>query len=110
MLGDGIFVQENAAWKSSRHLLRPQFSHQTYESLEVFREPVKDLLDILDTSETIDLQPLFFRLTLDATTAYLFGESTRTLRGGEHEKNDFALAFDTAQEYIVKRFRLLDLY
>lgn len=110
MFGDGIFVQEDTAWRFSRDLLRPQFSHHAYENLEVFREEVDDLLDLLVTGDTIDLRPLFFRLTLDTTTAYLFGESTRTLKGGQYEKDDFASAFDTAQEYIVKRFRLLDLY
>lgn len=112
LLGDGIFTQEGAAWKHSRELLRPQFAHKQYDDLEIFNEPIDDLIEIISQAEgTFDLQPLFFRLTLDVTTAFLFGESTRSLRtpvsAGEQT---FASSFSTAQEYVAKRFRLLSLY
>ncbi|EXJ96107.1 hypothetical protein A1O1_01233 [Capronia coronata CBS 617.96] len=112
MFGDGIFTQEGAAWKHSRDLLRPQFVHKQYEDLTVFREAVDDLLDAIPHSEgVVDLQPLFFRLTLDTTTAFLFGESVRSLRAPDKVgEQTFADAFNIAQEYVAKRFRLLDLY
>ena len=63
------------------------------------------------TGEQIDLQPLFFRFTLDTTSSFLFGESTYTLKEGQSVTGlEFARSFDTAQDYVVKRFRLLDLY
>jgi cytochrome P450 len=48
---------------------------------------------------TLDLQPLFFRMTLDITTKFLFGESARSLtaRPGSNERN-FADAFDVVQQ------------
>ncbi|OAL42680.1 cytochrome P450 alkane hydroxylase [Pyrenochaeta sp. DS3sAY3a] len=102
MFGDGIFTQEGAAWKHSRDMLRPQLQHKQYENLEVFR-PASD--------GTIDLQTLFFRLTLDTTTAFLFGESVRSLITPEAiEENTFANAFNTAQQWVTKRFRLLGFY
>lgn len=112
MFGDGIFTQEGDAWKHSREILKPQLFHRTYEDLQIFKEPVADLLNALpQKGGIVDLQPLFFRFTLDVTSAFLFGESTHTLRSpvvaGE---NTFASAFDTAQKYVVERFRLLDLY
>ncbi|PLB46480.1 cytochrome P450 alkane hydroxylase [Aspergillus steynii IBT 23096] len=112
MFGDGIFTQEGEAWKHSREILKPQLFYRTYENLEVFKQPVEDLLNAIpQKGGVVDLQPLFFRLTLDVTSAFLFGESTYTLRSpvvaGE---NTFASAFDTAQKYVVERFRLLDLY
>lgn len=112
MFGDGIFTQEGAPWKHSRELLRPQFLHKQYEDLELCREAVDDLLDIISKQNgIIDLQPLFFRLTLDVTTAFLFGESVRSLKAPESAgEQTFAQAFNTAQGYIAKRFRLLDLY
>jgi len=112
MFGDGIFTQEGAPWKHSRELLRPQFVHKQYEDLEVFREPVQDLIDILSTTDgVVDLQPLFFRLTLDVTTAFLFGESVQSLKAPDSTgEQTFAEAFNTAQSYVAKRFRLLDLY
>ena len=59
----------------------------------------------------IDLQPLFFRLILDITTVFLFRESVRSLKFPESTKEQtFAKAFNIAQEYIVKRYRLLELY
>ncbi|KAL9111302.1 MAG: hypothetical protein Q9227_004179 [Pyrenula ochraceoflavens] len=113
LLGDGIFTQEGSPWKHSRELLRPQFMHKQYENLEVFKESVDDLIGVIsaDASRTVDLQPLFFRLTLDVTTSFLFGESTRCLRDRDaEEESNFASSFNLAQEYIAKRFRLLDLY
>lgn len=112
MFGDGIFTQEGPEWKHSREILRPQLHHKQYESLEVFKEAVDDLIDCVEKAGgIIDLQPLFFRLTLDTTTAFLFGESARSLRTPEAVgERTFASAFNTAQHYVTKRFRLLDLY
>jgi len=112
MFGDGIFTQEGEAWKHSRLMLRPQLAHRQYEDLKLFDEPMNDLLDSLPQSGgVVDLQPLFFRFTLDVTTAFLFGESIRSLKSdpGSPEQN-FAAAFDLAQSYVIQRFRLLDLY
>jgi cytochrome P450 len=112
MFGDGIFTQEGEAWKHSRLMLRPQLTHRQYEDLKLFDGPMNDLLDSLPQSGgVIDLQPLFFRFTLDVTTAFLFGESVRSLKSapGSPEQS-FAAAFDLAQSYVIQRFRLLDLY
>ena len=112
MFGDGIFTQEGSAWKHSRELLRPQFQFKQYDNLEIFRESVDDLINILPTvGGIVDLQPLFFRLTLDTTTAFLFGESVRSLASpaGAGEET-FAAAFNTAQKFIADRYRLADLY
>lgn len=78
----------------------------------MFRDAVDDLLEAIEQSKGIvDLQPLFFRLTLDTTTAFHFGESVRSLRAPDSAgEQTFADAFNTAQEYVAKRFRLLDLY
>lgn len=112
LLGDGIFTQDGPNWKHSRELLRPQFSHRQYQDLEVFREHVDNLIGKLPASGGIvDLQPLFFRLTLDTTTAFLFGESVYSQdQLSEANETTFGDAFNTAQEYIAKRFRLQDLY
>ena len=93
-------------------MLRPQFSRQQYQDLEIFREHVDNIITHLPSDgESIDLQQLFFRFTLDTTSAFLFGESTYTLRENQSTLGtDFARNFDTAQDYVVKRFRLLDLY
>lgn len=118
MFGDGIFTQEGPAWKHSREMLRPQFQHSQYDDMTIFEEAVEDLFTALEGEiekggGVVDLQPLFFKLTLDTTTAFLFGESVKSLsllepeEDGEH---NFAQAFNTAQIYIQQRFRLGDLY
>ena len=113
MFGDGIFTQEGAAWKHSRELLRPQLQYKQYENLQIFKQSADDLLDAIasQTGGTINLQPLFFRFTLDVTTEFLFGESVKSLKApGTTGESGFAQAFNLAQEYVVKRFRLLDFY
>jgi cytochrome P450 len=112
MFGDGIFTQEGAAWKRSRDMIRPQLIHKQYEDLEVFREPTNNLIEIVQESGgVVDLQELFFRMTLDVTSAFLFGESVQSLKAPESAGElTFADAFNTAQSYIIQRYRLLDLY
>lgn len=112
MFGDGIFTQEGPAWKHSRELLRPQLAYRQYEDLTLFHEPMDDLLNALPAAGgVVDLQPLFFRFTLDITTAFLFGESIHSLKSpSSDQENSFARSFDLAQKYVVNRFRLLDLY
>ena len=81
LLGDGIFTQEGASWKHSRDLLRPQFAKQQYRDMDIFRPHVDNLLDHIRANEgEIDLQPLFFNLTLDTTTELLFGKSVDSLK------------------------------
>ena len=59
----------------------------------------------------VDLQPLFFRLTLDISTDFLFGESVKSLEAPESaSEQTFGDAFNIAQAYGSKRFRLPDLY
>jgi cytochrome P450 len=115
MFGDGIFTQEGQAWKHSRQILRPQFQYKQYEDLAVFDDAVDDLLKAItsgiDDNGVIDLQPLFFRFTLDTTTAFLFGESVKSLREPSSAgEESFGEAFNIAQDFIAKRFRLMELY
>ena len=93
-------------------MLRPQSSQQQYQDLSIFREHVDSLIARLpENGEIVDLQSLFFCFTLDTTCEFLFREPTYTLRESQSvDSLMFAKAFDTAQDFVVKRFRLLDLY
>lgn len=109
LLGKGIFTQEGTEWKHSREMLRKQFSRTGYQDLEQFREHVDNLITCLPTSGIVDLQPLFFRLTLDTTTAMLLGQSVQSLRAEidqDIENKIFADSFNFAQEGLAKRFRI----
>jgi cytochrome P450 len=93
-------------------MLRPQFSRQQYQDLDILREHVENLISCINENDPcVDLQPLFFRLTLDTTTAFLFGESTYSLKANQAgEDIKFAESFDIAQDYVVQRYRYSDLY
>ena len=114
LLGHGIFTQNGAEWKESRDLLRPIFNHQRTEYFSYIKEAVGNLLAriIEPTKEGfVDLQPLFFLLTLDVTTAAVLGESTNSLQDqGGKIGLAFANAFDTGQHYLAVRGRLGDFY
>ena len=112
LLGDGIFTQEGAAWRHSRELLRAPLQHKHYEDLDVFKQSVDDLIDVLSSqSGAVDLQPLFFRLTFDVSTEFLFGESMKSLKAPESASEQTSGdAFNTAQSFVAKRFRVPDLY
>ncbi|KAB8206632.1 cytochrome P450 [Aspergillus parasiticus] len=111
-LGEGIFTQDGDAWKRSRELLRPQLSRQKNRNLEIFRAHIENLLRQIPTDGTeVGLQPLFFRLTLETTTEFLFGKSINSMKPGQFSKGEkFARDFDNVQSYVLRQFRLLDLY
>ena len=90
-------------------MLRKQFVRTQYQNLNQFREHVDNLIEHLPVKGVVDLQPLFFGLTLDTTTALLFGKSINSLRSdkaNDTENMAFAESFNVAQEGLAKRFRI----
>lgn len=80
-----------------------------YQNLDLFREHVDNLIERPPTDGIVDLQPLFFSLTLDTATALLFGRSVYSLRANidqDMENRIFAESFTIAQEGLAKRFRI----
>lgn len=68
-----------------------------------------NLIQCLKGKGVVDMQPLFFNLTLDTTTALLFGRSAYSLRAGidqDAANKQFAESFNIAQEGLAKRFRI----
>lgn len=110
LLGHGIFTLEGEAWKVSRDMLRGPVQYRHYENLDVFKEGLDDLIAILThRTGNIDLRPLLFDLTLDISTAFLFGESVRTLKATDGRiGQNFTAAFNSAFEVLAWRFRLPD--
>lgn len=109
MIGEGIFTQDGPAWKRSRELLRRQFMRMQYQNLEGFREHVENLVNAVSKSPGIvDLQPHFYRLTLNTTIAMILGQSVESFN---HETGDlFSKAFNKASLVTATRVRLGDLY
>lgn len=111
LLGHGIFNADGERWANSRHLLRPNFARDQVADIEAFERHFQLMLKhIPRDGKTVDLQELFFRLTIDTATEFLFNHSTNTLRvvGGDDEDNEdiiFGKAFNFAQHDITVRLR-----
>ncbi|RFU35090.1 hypothetical protein B7463_g1226, partial [Scytalidium lignicola] len=111
LLGEGIFTTDGKQWEHSRALVRPNFTRNQVADLETFETHINHLISrIPRNGETIDLQPLFFKLTLDSATGFLFGQSVNSLSSvgdGESETERFGKAFDMAQKEMDKSNRAL---
>ena len=79
LLGHGIFTSRGEDWKHSRALVRPQFARDQVTDLNLFERHVQPLLNVLRTEQDgwtrkLDLSPLFFNLTLDVSTEFIWGQ------------------------------------
>ena len=107
LLGHGIFTTDGPAWHNSRELLRPNFVRSQVGDLVTFEIHVDQLIKAIPKDgSTFDLQELFFMLTMDSATEFLFGESTNCLAPDPSPDNfEFAQAFTRSQEAIASSFR-----
>ncbi|KAL2282301.1 hypothetical protein FJTKL_10922 [Diaporthe vaccinii] len=129
MLGNGIFTQSAKDWKHSRELMRPQFTRDQVSDLELEEQHLQNMMSALDHriqpdgwTNLVDLQVLFFRLTLDSATEFLLGESadsqlqnipgySKKLNSAEDIHNiDFAFHFDRGQAGLATRVHFGPLY
>lgn len=108
LLGHGIFTSDGAHWERSRALIRPNFNKAHLANFESAEKHFQHLVAKVPTDgSTVDLQPLFFNMTLDSATEFLFGvsvESQLAAEGSESEK--FSHAFDYAQFRVQHRNRV----
>lgn len=111
LLGHGIFNADGERWANSRQLLRPNFARDQVADIDAFERHFNLMLKhIPKDGSTVDLQNLFFHLTLDTATEFLFNHSTNSLRMIGHEDADnedaiFGEAFNFAQADINVRVR-----
>ncbi|KAG2416578.1 cytochrome P450 52A12 [Aspergillus terreus] len=117
LLGDGIFTLDGAGWSHARGLLRPQFTRDQVADLDLMNGHVSRLIELVPKDRsTFDIQHLFFLLTIDSATHFLFGESVNSMGSGVLEKSavggaqGFAEAFNTAQDYLASRSRAMKFY
>ncbi|KAF3985831.1 hypothetical protein FT663_01956 [Candidozyma haemuli var. vulneris] len=121
VLGDGIFTLDGAGWKHSRAMLRPQFAREQVSHVTMLEPHVKQVIRRVKATNgsKFDLQPLFFKLTIDSGTQFLFGESCASLQDdiadyadlpGPEEMEHFPKAFNTSQTYLLMRMGLQNLY
>ena len=89
-------------------MIRPSFTKAQVADLDALETHVQHFIDDLPRDgSTVDLQPLFFNLTLDYATEFLFGESVDSLLPNSSPANKaFAQSFDSAQLQVANRSRL----
>lgn len=111
-MGSGIFTQDGARWRHSRELLRPQFMTNRFDNFEQIKDAVDNLIRHVPNDGSVDLQPLFFRLTFETTLFLLFGQHLPSLKseGITGRESEFAEAFNLGQDYLAQRGRLGDFY
>ena len=129
LLGHGIFTLDGEGWDHSRAMMRPQFSRDQVSDLDLEENHIQNMMQALPVDSTsgwtapVDLQVLFFRLTLDSACEFLFGESvgsqlanlpgnvsTTSTSGATHDEKSFAKAFDTSQAYLATRARMMEFH
>ncbi|KAJ5110578.1 hypothetical protein N7532_001113 [Penicillium argentinense] len=120
LLGDGIFTLDGAGWSHARGLLRPQFARDQVADLTMLDDHITHLIALIPKDRSaFDIQRLFFLLTLDSATHFLFGESVGCMSPGTtgvleksavRNAQGFAEAFTTAQDYLAARSRAQSLY
>ncbi|KAF2470455.1 cytochrome P450 [Lindgomyces ingoldianus] len=126
LLGHGIFASDGKQWEHSRALLRPQFAREQVSDLDLEERHVQNMMRCIRVNpdgwtDLTNIQSLFFRLTIDSATEFLFGESVDSQLSSlpgyssnkpavEIDEKEFAFAFDKAQASIAKAARFGDGY
>jgi cytochrome P450 len=70
-------VQDGKKWEHSRALLRPNFVRDQVSDLDMEERHVQDLFTVMPVqqdgwTDMTNVQELFFRLTIDTATEFLF--------------------------------------
>lgn len=121
-----VFEKLTIPREHSRSMLRPQFARQQVADLQLEEIHVQDMFRHLTASDGwtdyVDLVPLFFRLTLDSATEFLFGQSVdsqnaalpgytqKAKQAGGLDWTSFAHAFDSGTMCLGQRGRLAEFY
>ncbi|KAJ1551498.1 hypothetical protein HK405_014392, partial [Cladochytrium tenue] len=108
ILGHGIFSVDGDEWRAQRKTAAQIFNVRNFrEYVSVVFGGEMDRLAVrlgraADAGETLDLQDLFFRFTLDSFCRIGFGRHLGTLE--QATPVAFATAFDAAQMQMIMRF------
>ncbi|XP_045822513.1 cytochrome P450 704C1-like [Trifolium pratense] len=110
LLGDGIFTVDGEQWRHQRKSASYQFSTKLLRefSSSVFKSNAVKLAGIVSeaaiSNNTIELQDLFMKSTLDSVFKVILGVELDTMCGTYREGTQFSTAFDEASEAIMFRY------
>lgn len=122
LLGIGIFTLNGTSWSRARSVLKPSLARSKMDTLPGILEKhfgafmrhvspatIIDAATKTATRTMIDLQPLFFAVTMDVATEFLFGRSTGMLdsdEGTNEYDKQFLDDYMLCSEEAVKRMRM----
>ncbi|KAI9896714.1 hypothetical protein N3K66_008886 [Trichothecium roseum] len=122
LLGIGIFTLNGTSWSRARSVLKPSLARSKMDALPgildkhfgAFMRHVSPTTTTETAARTatrtiIDLQPLFFAITMDVATEFLFGRSTGMLdsdKGTNEYDKQFLDDYMFCSEEAVKRMRM----
>ncbi|KAH8885670.1 cytochrome P450 [Thozetella sp. PMI_491] len=104
ILGPNIITTEGEYWHETRRVMRPAFARKQFGELETTRKHIDNFMARLPKGGgNVDLKPLFYMLSMDVSTEFLFGMSANNLTSADNsDAAAFAKAFDTVQSTLVK--------
>ncbi|KAI8806053.1 cytochrome P450 [Cladochytrium replicatum] len=108
VLGSGIFNSDGETWRHQRKTASHIFNTKNFREFVsvVIRKEMDELVGVLtkvaETRQLVDLQDLFFRLTLDSFAKLAFSVDLNSISA--EEPVAFAKMFDRAQLSLLKRF------
>ncbi|CAM6012359.1 unnamed protein product [Sphagnum balticum] len=108
-VGHGIFNVDGEEWKHQRKVATAEFASSKLRdfSVHVYRSEALKLVQVLSIAakshQTVDLQDLFMRLTLDTICKIGFGVNVGSLSPLLQEV-PFAKAFDECSRLIIRRY------
>ncbi|KAF1732734.1 Cytochrome P450 52A2 [Beauveria bassiana] len=110
LLGTGIFSVNGASWSHARSLLRPSFAKRDKSAITAMLEDhfQSFLRHVPRNEEAVDLQPLFFALTMDFASQSLTSKSSHMLdETRSHDKEwQFFEDYTTCSEEVIKKMCL----
>ncbi|XP_004252175.4 cytochrome P450 704C1-like [Solanum lycopersicum] len=109
--GDGMFTVDGEKWKEQRKVSSPEFSKRVIREVNcvIFSKNAVKLANILDESanskETVDIQDLLLKSSLDSVFQVAFGIELDSVCGScEEGANRFIKALDDASEMSLLRY------
>ncbi|KAI8849321.1 cytochrome P450 [Chytridium lagenaria] len=105
MLGDGIFNTDGDTWRWQRKISSHIFTGKNFRNVlsKVITEDLEILFNEIarHTGDSIDIYAYLHNFTMDTFGKIAFGVDLQTLQNGT---SDFAVAFDTTNVILAKRF------
>ncbi|XP_074288030.1 cytochrome P450 704C1-like [Silene latifolia] len=114
LLGDGIFAVDGDKWRNQRKVSSYDFSTRNLRdfSSTIYREKAMKLANVISNAvksgNSIDIQDLFMRSTLDSIFKVGFGVDLDTTCGSNEEGKRFTQAFDDASA--ISLYRYVDVF